>query len=383
MRFLHTADWHLGRVFHGVHLTEDQAHLLAQLVELARDARCDAVIVAGDVYDRAIPPAEAVDLLDATLCKLVLDLKVPTIVIAGNHDSSRRVGFAGRVLRHQGLHMAGEVAAHAQPIALQDDAGSIHVYPLPYAEPAVVRQHLGDAEIHTHQEALAAQLEDIRRRHPKGERSIVVAHCFVSGGRASESERPLSVGGAEAVEPACFDGFDYVALGHLHRPQASGERIHYSGSLMKYSFSEADHRKAVNIVEMDARGACSVERVRLAPARDVRCVSGLMREVLEAAADSPDADDYLMVTLLDSGPILDAMGRLREVYPNALHIERPALLARAEADAARPDQRKLSDAELFAAFFSQVTGEALTGPQADAYARVVDRMRRLQREGVS
>ena len=209
----------------------------------------------------------------------------------------------------------------------------------------------------------------------------MVAHCFVAGGCASESERPLSVGGTEAVEPACFDGFDYVALGHLHRPQAAGERIHYSGSLMKYSFSEADHRKAVQLVEMDAAGSCRVERACLSPARDVRCVSGHMREILEAGAEDPAADDYLMVTLRDAGPILDAMGRLREVYPNVLHIERPALFAEARADGARADHRKMTDAELFGAFYSQVTGEDLTGAQAAAYAAVVDRRKRIEREG--
>lgn len=406
MRFIHTADWHLGRLFHGLHLTEDQAYVLDRFVDLVRDVRPDALIVAGDVYDRAVPPPEAVTLLDDVLCRLVLDLEVPVVMIAGNHDSPDRLGFGSRLLAPQRLHVFGSATAEPGRVTFRDEHGPVHVYALPYAEPPVVRQCLDEDGVRTHDDAMRAQLERVRAAHPAGERSIVVAHAFVAGCAESESERPLSVGGAGTVDAACFAGFDYVALGHLHRPQwvagRSGDdrpndshgaaeaaeperegrsRARYSGSLLKYSFSEADQPKSVSIVEMDADGHCVVEEIGLEPRRDVRRIEGELAELLERGKDDPRRDDYIMARLLDRGALLDPMGKLRDVYPNVLHIERPFLTeGRSGSGGPRPDHRRMTDDELFADFVRDVTGEPLTTVQRKALTQVLESLQAAERE---
>lgn len=384
MRLLHTADWHLGRTLHGASLLDDQAHLLEQFVDLARREKPDVVVIAGDVYDRAVPPSDVVRLLDDVLCRVVMGLKIPVVVIAGNHDAADRLAFASRLLDGQGLHILGQPVSSTAPVILNDDHGPFYLYPLPYAEPAIVRHCLDNQELQGHQEAMRYLLEGIWSRHPKGQRTIAVAHCFVTGSTECESERPLSVGGAGMIESAVFKGFDYVALGHLHRPQSCDkDRIQYSGSLMRYSFSEADHDKAVLMVEMGADAKCHVERVSLTPRRQVRCLEGTLTEVLDGAKMDKAPEDYVMVTLLDEGPIFDAMGKLRSAYPNCLHIERPVLSGRASQDGPRVDHRKMGDRELFGSFFEQVTGEPLTKKQVAAFATVADEVRRGEREDVA
>jgi DNA repair protein SbcD/Mre11 len=208
-----------------------------------------------------------------------------------------------------------------------------------------------------------------------------VAHAFAAGGMESESERSLSVGGAGTVDVACFDGLHYVALGHLHRPQSAGpDHVHYSGSLLKYSFSEATHTKAVNLVEMDARGDITIERVPLTPRRDVRCVRGTLKALLEGPQDGESHEDYLMATLTDAEPILDPMGKLLPVYPNLLHIERTYLSGAGAFTDAAQDHRGLTDLELFRAFFSQATGEDLSREEELAFSEIVEKLRREERE---
>jgi exonuclease SbcD len=390
MRLIHTADWHLGRIFHQVHLTVDQAYVLDQLIGLVKETQPDVVLVSGDIYDRAVPPPDAVRLLDDVLSRIVLGLTVPVVLIAGNHDSPERLSFAGRLLAQQQLHVFGSPTSTVSSVRFQDEHGPVSIYAIPYAEPPVVRERLAEgvlfdelAGIHDHDSAMRAMMDRVLGIHPRGERALVVAHAFVAGGEESESERPLSVGGAARVESLCFQGIHYVALGHLHRPQAVGEeRIQYPGSLLAYSFSEAGHAKSVNLVELHADGTVGVERISLVPRRNVRCIEGYLSEILKGPEAGENRDDYLMVTLNDKGPILDAMGKLQEVYPNVLHIERPVLTVGGEVCGTQIDHRKVSDAELFASFFSQVTGDELTEEEAAAYASVVDEYRRREREVV-
>jgi exonuclease SbcD len=386
MRFIHTADWHLGRLFHGASLVDDQAHLLAQLVDLARDAKPDVVLVAGDVYDRAVPPPDAVQVLDDVLSRLVLDLAVPVVLIAGNHDSPGRLNFGSRLLAGRRLYVSGHLPARCEPLVLADGDGPVHFYPVPYAEPSTVRQCLECPGIADHDAAMAAVLDRVRAAHPAGARSVVVGHAFVAGGRECESERPLSVGGAGTVDASRFAGFHYTALGHLHCPQVlPGGTVRYCGSLMKYSFDETDQTKGVYVVEMDGGGACRCEAVPLRPRRDVRRVSGLMADLLGGTADVGPPDDYLEVVLLDPGPVLDAMGRLRDAYPNVLHVRRPDQGPGGASAAAsdRPNVRAMDDAQLFNAFYAHVTGAGPTGEQAAAFVQIVDELRRREREGAA
>ena len=374
MRFLHSADWHLGRVYHGVSLLDDQAHVLQQFVRIAADTRPDAILLAGDIYDRSVPPAEAVRLLDLVLSELILDLKIPVVMIAGNHDGPDRLAFGSGLLQRAGLTVRGPVEMDAAPLVLRDAHGEVAVYALPYAEPALVRSASGDDTIADHHAALAAQTAAVRAAHLPGRRAVVVAHVFVQGGAESESERPLSVGGTGAVGAGVFDGFDYVALGHLHRPQAiGGGRIQYSGSLLKYSFAEADHAKSVNLVELDAEGNCTVERIPLVPRRDLRILEGELAALVAAAATDPARDDYVLARLTDHGALLDAMGKLRSAYPNALAIERPALIGDGPGRATA-DHRRTRIQDLFASFHEETTGVALEPAAQAALDRVVERL---------
>lgn len=381
MRFIHTADWHLGRIFHGVHLTEEQAFVLDQLVELIRDTRADALLVAGDIYDRPVPPADAVRLLDDCLSRVVLGLGIPVVLIAGNHDSPDRLTFASSLLSQRGLHLFGAISSVPKRLVLQDGFGPVHIVALPYAEPPLVRQVLGDPGLSDHDSAMKVLLAHARQDSPPHVRTILVAHAFVTGGTASDSERPLSVGGAGTVEVSNFEGFHYVALGHLHRAQIAGrQHVQYSGSLLKYSFSEATHEKSFTLVELGESGTAAVERIPIRFRRDVRCISGTLQELLRGPGEGENREDYVMATLMDREPVLDPMGKLLSVYPNLLHIERASLSGTGDLAGARGDHRGLSDVELFRAFFSQVTGESLTEVEEKVFLEIVEQLRRDERE---
>ena len=372
MRIIHTADWHLGRIFHGIHLTEDQSFVLDDFIRFVRDSRADVVLVSGDIYDRAVPPPDAVRLLDDVLCRLCFDCHVPVVMIAGNHDSPDRLSFGSRVFANQNIHVMGLPVFPLKPVVFQDQHGTVSVFTLPYAEPPVVRQITGEEDVKDHESAMKALLGGV----VLPQRSVLMAHAFAAGCTQSDSERPLSVGGASVVGTDCFKGFSYVALGHLHCSQeVTGSTACYSGSLMKYSFAEVSHVKSINMVEIDEKGGAVVERIPLLSRHDLRCVDGMLDELLKHAK----TEDYIMVRLLDREPVLDAMGRLRTVFPNILHIERPGLrLASGELSGCRPE--RMSDQELFSAFFHQVTGTQLTEPEIRVFAEVVDVLRKEQRE---
>lgn len=383
MRFIHTSDWHLGRQLHGKRLIEDQAYVLDRLVELVKDVRPDAVVISGDVYDRSLPSTDAVQLLDDVLSRLVVGLGVPVVAIAGNHDSPARLQFASKMLQERGLVLSGFPTAAVVSMCVADNHGPVRIYAIPFAEPALVREALETNEIQDHQDALDALVARIRLSRPRNERSVLLAHAFVRGASQTDSERPLSLGGADLVDTTCFDGFDYVALGHLHRPQKAGsDHIQYAGSLFKYSFSEVNDVKGVNLVEMDRDGRCTVERVQLQTIRDVRRIEGLMSDLLRGPAHGENPEDYLLISLYDTGAILDAMARLREVYPNVLHLERPCPALGEGSPGPVGDHRKRTDADLFADFFIQVTGEPITEEQAAAYESVVQGLRNQEGEAL-
>lgn len=377
MRILHTADWHLGRIFQGVHLTEDQAHVLDQVVEVAREQRPDVVVIAGDVYDRAVPPPEAVTLFDDLLSRLVLGLGLQVVVIAGNHDGPERVGFASRVLQKQGLHLAGVYRPDAPLITLADEHGPVHLAALPFVEPQAVRERLfggvlpadvlppGGGGRFTHGAALQAVARASLARVPRGERAVAVAHASVVGGFEAESERPLWVSASGYAEPSCFEGFCYTALGHFHRPQVvsgedgAGPFVAYSGSLLPYSFAEAGEEKSLSLVELDGQGRVRLERAPLSPRRNVRVLTGSLEEVLARADDDRARKDYVKVVLEDKEPVLDAMARLRLAYPNVLHVEQPRWLSSSPLEGPAWEGVELRAEPLFARFFEEVTGEPL------------------------
>lgn len=351
MRFIHTSDWHLGRILEQFHLTEDQEHVLEQLITLARNRKVDAFLISGDVYDRGIPPPEAVELLNNFVSRMTLDLKIPVILIAGNHDSRERLGFGAKLLERSHLHMFGAGAATVPYVDIPDEHGPVRFYALPYAEPAEWREVLADDSIRDHAAGYERYISGIRSTHPKNLRSVILAHCFAIGGEESESERPLMLGGGGQIDSTLFDTFNYAALGHLHRPQQVG-KAWYSGSLLKYSKSEANHVKSVNVIDMDVAGGCMVEHVTLEPRRDLRIVDGLFEDLMLGEP----SDDYIYVVLRDPNPILDAANRLRSRYPFLLGLSRPEIRVegtRLEASV----MAKMSEDQLFTAFFTDMSGE--------------------------
>ncbi len=372
MRFLHTSDWHIGRQFHNVSLLDDQRHVLTQISRVAADRQIDALIVAGDIYDRSVPSAAAVDLLDDTLNHLCNDLQVPVILIAGNHDGPERLAFGARQLAGAGLHVVGPLWKSPQPVVIEGRHGEVAFYPIPYADPATVRQVHG-AECMTHDEAMAYLLAQVRKDNGSERPCVVIAHCFLAGGEVSESERPLSIGGADQVSADYFKNFSYAALGHLHGPQYRGaQHVRYAGSPMKYSFSEQRQRKSVTLVELDSAGQASFEQIPLQPLRDMRVVEGTLDELLAAGQTDPHREDYLLVRLSDTHAILDVMNKLRQVYPNVLHLERPGLMSRSERLEASRERLKKGERMMFEDFFKQVTGDALSLDQEKVINETLD-----------
>lgn len=381
-RFIHTGDWHLGRLLSGMRLTDDQAFALDGLVDLVRDVRPDAVLVAGDLYDRAVPPPEAVTLLDETLTKLA-ETGTAVIIIAGNHDSPERVGFGSRLLARAGVHVAGPVSAEPQSVLLDCDDGPVRVWTQPYANPAVVRSVLADDGLRGHDEAVGALLDRVRGSFVAGERNVLVGHEFVAGGiETADSERPLTVGGTAQVALERFAGFNYVALGHLHRPQAVGtDVVRYAGSLLKYSTAETDHVKSVSLVEIDGQASARVRQMSLPVRRDVRTVSGALAELV-ASAPAEGRDDYVFAVLSDTGPLYDPMGELRSVYPNCIGFVRERTY---DPSAGRelPDVaslRALDMSTLFAHFYESATGLELSDEQAVEFATVAGAEQAAERE---
>jgi len=376
VRILHTSDWHLGRQFHNVSLLDDQRHALEQVTAIVRERQVDVVLVAGDIYDRSVPPAAAVELLDETVHTICHELGVPLIMIAGNHDGPQRLAFASRQLAEAGLYVAGPLRRDLQPVILQKESSEVAFYPIPYAEPATVRQ-VFEIEVASHDEAQAFLLEQIRQHNGTQRPCVVIGHCFLAGGEVSESERPLSIGGADQVSPEHFRDFAYAALGHLHGPQYRGaEHVRYSGSLLKYSFSEERQRKAVTLVDLDAEGRANIEQVPLTPLHDMRTLEGSLVDLLAAGATDPHRDDYLLVRLTDSHAILDVMSKLREVYPNVLHLERPGLMARGEALQVGRERLKQGELAMFEDFFDQVAGQQLSDEQRAIVTAALDALHR-------
>jgi DNA repair protein SbcD/Mre11 len=378
MRFVHTSDWHLGRIFHGVHLTDDQAFAIDRLVELLEKAQPDLLIVAGDIYDRSVPPVDAVKLLDDSLLRIVKGLQIPTVMIAGNHDGPERLSFASRLLDDNGLHLIGACNAIA-PIIIEDQHGPVEIHGYPYAEPADVRSAGIDETVKSHNAALQALVNHSLTEN-NGSRKLALAHAFVTGGTVSDSERTLAVGGAAEVGRECFAPFNYTALGHLHRPQQAGEEtVRYSGSLLKYSFSEETDEKGVLIGELDAEGNVSVEFEPITPRHDMRRISGEFEELLIPTGTSQAREDYLEITLTDRGPILDAMDRLRRTYPNLLNIRRQVATAGAGTDLEMVDPRKMDYLDIFRNFYEQVTGEGLAGRDSTVMTEIFNEILKEER----
>lgn len=364
MKFFHTADWHLGKLVQGVYMTEDQRFVLKKFIEAIEVEKPDAVVIAGDLYDRGVPPTEAVNLLDEVLEEVVIKLKTPVLAVAGNHDSPTRLHFGSKMMRANGYHIIGQLSNPLQPVILHDEHGEVHFHLVPFADPSVVRHLFEDDDIRSHNDAMRKIVETIEKKMDPNARHVFVGHAFVTPHgeeqeNTSESERPLAIGGSEYVEANLFKNFHYTALGHLHQAHfVLDEKIRYSGSPLKYSISEENHKKGYLIVELDEQGNVTIEKKLLQPIRDMRTVEFSMEDLLK----HPINDDYVFVRLLDETPVLSPMEKVRSVYPNAMHVERRIILSNDHEDTnvEKVARHKMDDLSLFRAFYQEVKQTEVT-----------------------
>ncbi|MBK3571880.1 exonuclease SbcCD subunit D [Streptomyces sp. MBT62] len=378
MRFLHTSDWHLGRRFHGEDLTDIQRRVIDHVCATARARDVDALLVAGDIYDRAIPSLDAVRLFSHALEQLA-DLGIPTVVISGNHDSAHRLGVGAGLLARAGVHLRTDPGQAAVPVLLADEHGPVAVYGVPYLEPALTRAPL-DAEAASHQAVLTAAVDRVRADlagRPAGTRSVVLAHAFVTGASGCESERDISVGGVAHAGAGVFAGIDYVALGHLHGAQQVSSRIHYSGAPLAYCFSESGHTKSLTLIDLPPHTATTVTRTELPePLRlPLAHLTGRLEDLLSDPAHDSLAEAWLHVTLTDAARPYEPMARLRQRFPHTLDLEHiPAVIPGQATDSPtyRERLRGRGDLDITHDFITAVRGSGPDEEEAGLLQEAVD-----------
>ncbi len=383
MKILHTSDWHIGRTFHGVDLLADQAAALSAVADLVAAQGIDVVVVPGDIYDRAVPSADAVLVCNRGL-EEIRSAGAAIVATSGNHDSPARLGAGAAFAAAGGLHLMTRVANVGSPVVIDDEFGPVAFYGIPYLEPETTRVELDIPSARSHAEVLGAAMDrvttDLGERRSGGEcvRSVVLAHAFVVGGEATGSERSISVGGVETAPASAFDGVDYVALGHLHSPQTLTERVRYSGSPLPYSFGERSHRKAVWILELYADGLSSVDRIDLPVVRGLSQIEGTVDELLVDGRFTDAENHYVSAVLTDAVRPIDAMRTLRARFPHAIHLEwkRPA---DEPGPRYRDRVRGRSDSEIMASFVTDMR----SAPAVSETLLLEGALAHVQREEVS
>ena len=407
MRFLHTADWHLGRIFYGQYLTDDQAYVLEhQFFTILKEEKIDGILLAGDVFDRAVPPIEAIELWDSIITRLAMDYKVPLFVVSGNHDGAERLEVGRSMLSESGIHIWGSPHHALQPFEFEGFDGRVAICPMPFSEPRRIGDALGlnsseskpvdtdmtddtlfsyvddkDQEavalnLHNYDQMYQAWSDYLYKQVPKQMRSIAISHAFVMGGEVGGSERTLSVGGSEQVSPHVFKNFHYTALGHLHGPQRMGaDHIRYSGSPLKYSFDEHGQKKSFTIIDMDTNGKVDISTIPVEAKRDVVILEGYFEDLLNnTALQKKHKDDYVQARLLDTMPIMDGMAKLRQVYHRCMTIELAGRIATPVVDMGDAVFKELDERQLFNQFAETVWKEPLTEAEQSYIDSVWDRI---------
>ena len=407
MRFLHTADWHLGRIFYGQYLTDDQAHVLEnQFFSILKDEKIDGILLAGDVFDRAVPPIEAIELWDSIITRLAMDYKVPLFVVSGNHDGAERLEVGRSMLSRSGIHIWGSPHHALQPFEFEGADGKVAICPMPFSEPRRIGDALGlgaivskpvdidmsedslfsyvetdeqepaSLNLHNYDQMYQAWSDYLFKQVPKGMRNIAIGHAFVMGGDVGGSERTLSIGGSEQVSPQVFKDFHYTALGHLHGPQRMGaDYIRYSGSPLKYSFDEHTQKKSFTIVDMNTKGQVDISTIPVDAKRDVVILEGYFEDLLNnKELQAKHKEDYVQARLLDTMPIMDGMAKLRQVYHRCMTIDLVGRLAAPIADMGDAVFKELNERELFNQFAETVWKEPLTEREQQYINSVWDRI---------
>lgn len=382
MRIFHMGDWHIGKLVNGFYMTEDQKYVIEQLYKAIEEKKPDVIIIAGDLYDRSIPPVQAVELLNDALRKIVKDLNTKVIALAGNHDSNERIGFASSLLYDSGLYMVGSLKNKIEKITLEDESGKVNFYPIPYADVPYVRDLFEDENIKTYDLAMERIISEIHKDFNDAERNVAIAHGYVTQIKdddyelleESDSEKPLSIGGTDYINSKHFENFNYTALGHLHGPQKVGsDKIRYSGSLMKYSFSEVNQRKGITIVDLDKDGNIHIEIYDLKPRRDFRIKIGTLEEVLKSYdKDKENNEDYIKVILKDKGELLDPMAKIRSVYPNVMELTREERAIRGGSRTVATNIKERSKMSLFKSFYKDIMDEDCEEEALNIMERVME-----------
>lgn len=372
MRFLHTADLHIGKRVNEFSMLEDQEYILRQILKTADKEQVEAVLIAGDVYDKQVPSAEAVRLFDWFLTQLN-SRKLPVFVIGGNHDSVERLSFGAQIMEESGVYLTQSYDGKVVPVRLEDEYGPVNLWMLPFLKPAMVKRFFPEQEIVTYQDALETVIGHMELN--REERNLLIAHQFVTGAVTGGSEDSVEVfvGGVENVDASVFADFDYVALGHIHRAQsAGGERIRYSGTPLKYSFSEIRHEKSVTIAELKEKGSLTVHQEPLKPLHDMREIRGSYEElVLRENYQGTDLEDYLHVILTDENDIPDVIGRLRSIYPNIMKLDYDNQRTRRNQELMKEEAAvEQSPMELLGQFFLQQNNQEMS-PEQTEYARTL------------
>ena len=365
MRFIHLSDLHIGKRLNGFSLLEDQEYILLKIIEIIDDKKPEAVIIAGDVYDKSVPSAEAVALFDSFLVRL-LKRNLEVFVISGNHDSAERIAFGSKIMDAAGIHMSPVYNGHVEPVALSDEYGSLFIYSLPFVKPVNVRKFFGE-EIESFDDAMKAAISEMGI--DKESRNILITHQFVTGAERSESEE-IMVGGTDNIDAGIFEGFDYVALGHIHKPQKIGrEEVRYCGTPLKYSFSEAGHEKSVTVIDMSEKGNVEISTVPLCARRDLRIIKGTFDEVMKGEY----SEDYIQVILNDEDDIFDAVNKLRNVYPNIMKLDYDNNRTRSQANLEIIENiEELHPADLFAQFYEEQNGQPMSSEQEEYVKDLVE-----------
>ncbi|MBU3087498.1 exonuclease SbcCD subunit D [Clostridium gasigenes] len=384
MKIFHTADWHIGKLVNGFYMTEDQKFVIDQLFEKIKTEKPDVVLIAGDLYDRSVPPVQAIELLNRIFDKIVRGLKTPIIALAGNHDSNERLNFGSDLLKGSGLYISGNLKRNIEKITLTDEYGPVNFYPIPYADPPIVRDLFDDNLIKTHNDAMNKIVNSIKQTLNTKERNIVMAHGYVTYSKndkeelvileESDSEKPLSIGGTDLINSSCFEGFNYTALGHLHGPQKVGSnKIRYSGSLLKYSFSEIKQKKGITIVNIDSNGKIEIELFEFKPRKDFRIITGELQQLLkENVVALENKEDYIKAILKDTGELLDPMAKLRSVYPNVMELVREdRLKASSNNKVVASNINEKSKFDLFQNFYEDIIGEECSLEEIEVIKKVI------------
>lgn len=374
MKIIHTSDWHIGKIVNEFSMIEDQKYILNKLIELIEIEDPKVLLIAGDIYDRSIPPVEAVELLNETLNKLIIEKNIKVLAISGNHDGGERLSFGGSILEKQGLYIAGRDEELYKKVTIKDENKNINFYLVPYKDPALTRKILEDKEIKSHNDAMISVVNKIKKELNKKEKNILVGHGYITMKRkdaikelenkyeiaeleTSESERPLSIGGTDLIDGNIFEDFDYVALGHLHGRQKVGrEEMRYSGSLLKYSFSEVNQKKGVYILDINKENNIDIDFKPMKPLRDLRIIKGNIEDLLEEGRNIKEGkNDYIQAILTDDGELINPMEKLKSVYPNTMLITRERKKEITEdKTSAKGEYKKKSKLELFKEFYDDL-----------------------------